>query len=66
MVYLSLEKYLRFNSLFCKSNQYLKFDNIWDGFVGKLNWIETDGPNWIKIGNFRFGFNWINLWKIKN
>ena len=58
MVYLSLETYLRFNSLFCKSNLYLKFDNIWNGFVGKLIWIETDGLNWIKIGNSRFLFNW--------
>ena len=34
-------------------------------FVGKLNWIETNGLNWTKIGNFRFGFNWINLWNVK-
>ena len=54
------------NSLFYGSNLYLKFDNIWNGFVGKLNWIETDGLNWIKIGNLGFGFNWINLWNVKN
>ena len=53
------------NSLFYGSNLYLKFDNIWNGFVGKLNWIKTDGLNWIKIGNFRFGFNWINFVKCK-
>ena len=44
------------NSLFYGSNLYLKFDNIWNGFVGKLNWIETDGLNWIKTGTCRLGF----------